>query len=122
MAKSAGQVTESLMSLSRTLATQVSASENTATTLVKSSHQISDTQDEFRSMSGHIQNSHKLLTKYGRRELTDKLLIFLALIFFFSTVLYIIKKRMFGYDIIETAESYVNQQQQTETHELKQEL
>ena len=68
MAKSAGQVTESLMSLSRTLATQVSASENTATTLVKSSHQISDTQDEFRSMSGHIQNSHKLLTKYGRRE------------------------------------------------------
>ena len=107
------------MSLSRTLSAQVKASEDTNATLIKSSSQITDTQEEFKSMSGHIQNSHKLLTKYGRREFTDKLLIFLALVFFFSTVLYIIKKRMFGYDTIQTAESYVNPEhtQQTEVHD-----
>ncbi len=53
-------------------------------------------------MSGHISNSRKLITKYGRREFTDKLLIFLALVFFFATVLYIMKKRLFyGSDVIE---------------------
>lgn len=45
-------------------------------------------------MGGHIQHSHRLLTKYGRREFTDKLLIFLALVLFFGTVLYIMKKRI----------------------------
>ena len=49
-------------------------------------------------MSGHIQHSRKLLTKYSRREFTDKLLIFLALVFFFATVLYIVKKRLFTSD------------------------
>ncbi len=56
---------------------------------------MSDTNEEFKSMTGHIQNSRKLITKYGRRENTDKLLIFLALVFFFATVLYIVKKRLF---------------------------
>ncbi len=56
---------------------------------------MSDTHEEFKTMTGHIQNSRKLLTKYSRREFTDKLLIFLALVFFFATVLYIIKKRLF---------------------------
>lgn len=63
--------------------------------LVSGSKQVSDTHEEFKSMSGHIQNSKKLLTKYSRRELTDKLLIFLALVFFFASVLYIVKKRLF---------------------------
>ncbi len=62
---------------------------------VSSSKQLSDTNEEFKSMTGHIQNSRKLITKYGRREITDKLLIFLALAFFFATVLYIMKKRLF---------------------------
>lgn len=61
---------------------------------VTSSKQVGETFDEFRNMSGHIQSSHKLLTKYGRRECTDKLLIFLALVFFFASVLYVIKKRL----------------------------
>ena len=71
---------------------------------VTSSKQVTETNEEFKSMSGHIQNSKKLLTKYGRRELTDKLLIFLALVFFFATVLYIMKKRLFksGFTSSET--------------------
>ena len=60
-----------------------------------SSGQIGETNEELKSMTGHIQNSKKLLTKYGRRECTDKLLILLALVFFFGTVLYIVKKRLF---------------------------
>lgn len=56
---------------------------------------VGETQEELKGMGGHIQSSHKLLTKYGRRECTDKLLIFLALVFFFASVLYVVKKRLF---------------------------
>ena len=78
---------------------------------VQSSNQITETNEEFKSMTGHIQNSHKLLTKYGRREFTDKLLIILALVFYFATVLYIVKKRMFGLDSVqEAAQNYVDDQ------------
>ena len=77
------------------MSAQVQRGQDTMSTLVESSKQIGDTNEEFKTMSGHIQISRKLLTKFGRRELTDKLLIFLALIFFFGTVLYIVKKRLF---------------------------
>ena len=87
-------VTENLMSLSQKMAAQVQRGQATMGTLLDSSNKITDTNDEFKNMSGHIQISRKLLTKFGRRELTDKLLIFLALIFFFGTVLYIVKKRL----------------------------
>ncbi|XP_076470934.1 vesicle transport protein SEC20-like [Babylonia areolata] len=94
LAKMAGDITESLMSLNRTMASQVQHSETTMTTLVNSSSSVGEIQDEVRDMGGHIQHSHRLLTKYGRREMTDKLLIFLALVLFFGTVLYIVKKRI----------------------------
>lgn len=55
-----------------------------------------DTQKELTGMASDIHNSGRLLTKYGRRECTDKFLILFAIIFFFSTVLYIVKKRLFG--------------------------
>lgn len=57
---------------------------------------VGDTQEELKGMGGHIHSAHKLITKYGRRELTDKLLIFLALVFFFLSVLYVVKKRLFS--------------------------
>ena len=57
---------------------------------------MTETNEEFKSMSGHIYTSKKLLTKYNRRELTDRLLIILALVFFFSTVVYIVKKRLWS--------------------------
>jgi len=65
------------------------------TVAVSSSRVVGDTEEELKSMSGHIHGSHKLLTKYSRREWTDRLLILLALAFFFATVLYIVKKRLF---------------------------
>ena len=60
---------------------------------VTSSQQVTETQEEFKSMSGHITNSRKLLTKFGRREFTDKLLIFTAVLFFLASAAYIFKKR-----------------------------
>ncbi len=53
-------------------------------------------------MQGNIKNSRSLLTKYGRKEMTDKIFIFLAVAFFLATVLYIMKKRLWGTSISET--------------------
>ena len=89
-------VTQNLMTLAQMMSDQVKLTEQTMGNLVSSSQQIGETQEELKNASGHIYNSKKLLTKYGRRELTDKLLILLALIFFFCTVLYVIRKRLFG--------------------------
>ncbi|XP_072041916.1 vesicle transport protein SEC20-like [Amphiura filiformis] len=95
LAKTAGSITENLMSLNRMMASNVRQSELTNQTLVKSSGTIQDTQEEFKGMGGVIQTSRSLLTKYSRRELTDRILIFLAVALFLATVLYILKKRIF---------------------------
>ncbi|XP_003217393.1 vesicle transport protein SEC20 [Anolis carolinensis] len=97
LAEGASNITESLMGISRMMSQQVRQSEETMQTLVNSSRTIVDANEEFKSMSGTIQLGRKLITKYNRRELTDKLLIFLALALFLATVLYILKKRLFPF-------------------------
>ncbi|XP_053320184.1 vesicle transport protein SEC20 [Spea bombifrons] len=97
LAQSASSITESLMGISRMMSQQVQQSEITVHTLATSSRTIQEANEEFKSMSGTIQLGRKLITKYNRRELTDKLLIFLALAFFLATVLYILKKRIFPF-------------------------
>jgi len=61
-----------------------------------SSKGITSTNEELKNMQGHIKNSRSLLTKYGRKENTDKIFIFLAFVFFLATVLYILKKRLWS--------------------------
>lgn len=97
MAQTTSSITENLMSISRMMAQQVQQSEETVTTLATSSKTINETNEEFKTMTGTIQLGRKLITKYNRRELTDKLLIFLALALFLATVLYILKKRLFPF-------------------------
>ncbi|KAM4747956.1 vesicle transport protein SEC20 [Rhinophrynus dorsalis] len=97
LTQSASSITESLMGISRMMAQQVQQSEVTMHTLATSSRTIQEANEEFKSMSGTIQLGRKLITKYNRRELTDKLLIFLALALFLATVLYILKKRIFPF-------------------------
>ena len=46
-----------------------------------------------------IKVSQGLISKLGRRDITDKVLIFLAFIFFISVVLYVIRKRLIGWII-----------------------
>lgn len=88
-------VTQNMMSLTRRMADQVKHIERANTTLISSSQQIISTHEELKNVSGHIKTSKKLLVKYERREFTDKLLILITLVFFFASVLYIIKKRLF---------------------------
>ncbi|XP_072177535.1 vesicle transport protein SEC20-like [Diadema setosum] len=95
LAKTASSITENLLSLNRMMAANVERSNITNQTLVKSSGTLQETHEEFKGMAGVIHTSRNLLTKYGRREMTDKLLIFLALALFLATVIYILKKRIF---------------------------
>nr|XP_061801793.1 vesicle transport protein SEC20-like isoform X1 [Nerophis lumbriciformis] len=97
LVESSSNITESLMSISRMMAEQVKQSEDNIGTLATSSRTVQETNEEFRNMTGTIHLGRKLILKYNRRELTDKLLIFLALALFLATVLYILKKRLFPF-------------------------
>ncbi|XP_022057430.1 vesicle transport protein SEC20-like isoform X2 [Acanthochromis polyacanthus] len=97
LAQTTSDITENLMNISRMMAQQVQQSEESITSLATSSRTIQETNEEFKTMTGTIQLGRKLITKYNRRELTDKLLIFLALALFLATVLYILKKRLFPF-------------------------
>ncbi|XP_028450531.1 vesicle transport protein SEC20 isoform X2 [Perca flavescens] len=97
LVETSSSITENLMSMSRMMAEQVKQSEDTIGTLATSSRTVQETNDEFKSMTGTIHLGRKLILKYNRRELTDKLLIFLALALFLATVLYILKKRIFPF-------------------------
>ncbi|XP_076860664.1 vesicle transport protein SEC20 isoform X1 [Brachyhypopomus gauderio] len=94
LAQTSSDITESLMSISRMMSQQVMQSGETMGTLATSSRTVLETNEEFKAMTGTIQLGRKLITKYNRRELTDKLLVFLALALFLATVLYILKKRL----------------------------
>ncbi|XP_033954736.1 vesicle transport protein SEC20 isoform X1 [Pseudochaenichthys georgianus] len=97
LVETSSNITESLMSISRMMSEQVKQTEDTIGTLATSSRTVLETNEEFKSMTGTIHFGRKLILKYNRRELTDKLLIFLALALFFATVLYILKKRLFPF-------------------------
>ncbi|XP_026226998.1 vesicle transport protein SEC20 [Anabas testudineus] len=97
LVETSSNITESLMSISRMMAEQVKQSEDSISTLATSSRTVQETNEEFKNMTGTIHLGRKLILKYNRRELTDKLLIFLALALFFATVLYILKKRLFPF-------------------------
>ncbi|KAF7663548.1 hypothetical protein LDENG_00207930 [Lucifuga dentata] len=97
LVETSSNITESLMSVSRMMAEQVKQSEDSISTLATSSRTVQETNEEFKAMRGTIHLGRKLILKYNRRELTDKLLIFLALALFLATVLYILKKRLFPF-------------------------
>jgi protein transport protein SEC20 len=56
---------------------------------------VEEVGEEYRGLAGVIGQSKRLITKYARREFTDKVLIIFALAFFFAVVLYILRKRVF---------------------------
>ncbi|CAH1991637.1 unnamed protein product [Acanthoscelides obtectus] len=78
-----------------TLAETTQRSALTLDTLTASSDNVLGTEEELKVTSGAIGQSGKLLAKYGRREFTDKVLVFFAFIFFLACVLYIMQKRLF---------------------------
>nr|CAD7418663.1 unnamed protein product [Timema cristinae] len=60
-----------------------------------SSGNVQNTQQELLTTGSVITQSGKLLDKYGRREFTDKVLLFFAFAFFLACVVYIVQKRIF---------------------------
>lgn len=95
MANMSSQVTDQLLSISRQLADTTERSAKTLESLVISSDNVVGTQEELKVTAGAIGQSGKLLAKYGRREFTDKILMFFAFMFFLVCVIYIVKKRVF---------------------------
>ncbi|XP_049867004.1 vesicle transport protein SEC20-like [Pectinophora gossypiella] len=88
-------VTDQLLSISRQLADTTQRSQHTLDSLVSSSSTVQSTQSELENTAGTISQSSKLLKKYGRREFTDKVIMFFAFLFFVAVCLYIVQKRLF---------------------------
>lgn len=88
-------VTEKMLAISRHLSETTQKSAATLETLVSSSANVEGTRDELQNTAGSISHSNKLLKKYGRRECTDKILVFFAFTLFIAVVLYIVQKRLF---------------------------
>lgn len=95
LSKQSSGITDSLLAIRNMMATQVKQSEESLHTLISSSGVVTDTREEFKTMGSVIHQSKTLLQKYGRREVTDKVLIVLAVIFFLTCVFYIVQKRIF---------------------------
>ncbi|XP_075970060.1 vesicle transport protein Sec20 [Anticarsia gemmatalis] len=93
--KMSSGVTEQLLSISRQLADTAQRSQDTLDNLVSSSSTVHGTQSELQNTASTISQSGKLLKKYGRREFTDKVIMFFAFLFFLAVCLYIVQKRMF---------------------------
>ena len=93
-AKQASNITQNLLRIAEMMNTQVEQSSLSAQRLEESSNQLTDVKEEYKGLSGVIQAGKNLINKYNRRELTDTLLIFFGLVLFFSTVIYIVLKRI----------------------------
>ena len=93
--KQQNEMTSKLSEINRQLRWIDSQTEEIIPQLDESSKGIKNVQQEFGVMRMMINDGRRLLTRLGRREFTDKLLIILCLIFFFSVVFYIIWKRLF---------------------------
>lgn len=88
-------VTEKMLSITKHLSETTKKSAATLDQLITSSSSVEATRDELMSTGGSINHSGKLLNKFGRRECTDKVLLFIAFIFFIMCVIYIVYKRVF---------------------------
>ena len=86
---------ESLLESSKTIKESLEQSNLALIKLQSSSDGIKQTSDEFNKMSLNINDSKRILTKFDRREFTNKLLFIFSLCLFFSVVFYIIWKRLF---------------------------
>ncbi|KAE9411888.1 hypothetical protein Angca_009455 [Angiostrongylus cantonensis] len=73
---------------------RIAQNEQTMDSLVHSSSLLAQTHTEFEGHAGHIQTGSKLLSKYERRELTDKILVTIALILYLVVIYYILQKRV----------------------------
>ncbi|XP_063589236.1 vesicle transport protein SEC20-like [Penaeus indicus] len=93
MIKKSSQLTDDLLTVTRLIRDNTDKSSKTVDRLVEGSQTIGTTQEELKTMGSVIGQARKILNKYGRRENTDKLLIFLGLVFFLASCLVVIRNR-----------------------------
>lgn len=89
------KITDQLLTVNMQLEQTTKQSFETLDTLLTSSQTIQNTDEELILASNSIQQSGKLLEKFGQREITDKILMYLFTAFFIACVLYVIQKRLF---------------------------
>lgn len=88
--------TDRLASISRQLAETLQRSSDAVSTLAESSHSLTETKEELQGQGSVLGQSRRLITKYARREVTDRVLILFAFAFYFACVFYILRKRVLG--------------------------
>ncbi|KAK4300146.1 hypothetical protein Pmani_027634 [Petrolisthes manimaculis] len=93
LVKNSTQVTDDLLTVTRLIRDNTEKSAKTVDRLVDGSQTITATQEELKTMDSVIGQAGKILSKYGRRENTDKLLIFLGLVFFMAACLVVMRNR-----------------------------
>lgn len=74
---------------------EVKHSERATRVLATTSEILQNANRKMDSIRYTIRNSGSFLSKYARRETTDKILLAFALFFYFGVILYILRKRMF---------------------------
>nr|CAG4651370.1 EOG090X0EO1 [Simocephalus serrulatus]SVE94530.1 EOG090X0EO1 [Simocephalus serrulatus] len=93
--KMSTNVTGNLRNICQSMASVLEQNRGTLEVLAQSSQAVTDTQDEFKVMGSALTSTKKLVSRFGRRETTDLILIILALAAFFAACVYVIQKRMF---------------------------
>jgi protein transport protein SEC20 len=93
----ARQTTRTLGTLVRRMNEEVRLSENATRILTCSSSVLQGASSRFDSIGHTILGGGKLLSKYARREITDKILLASALSLYFGVILYILQKRVFTF-------------------------
>ena len=92
--KRSHQLTDDLLTVTRMIRDNTEKSSQTLGKLVESSEAVTNTTEELKVMGSVIGQARKILNKYGRRENTDKLLIFLGLIFFLASCCVVLRNRL----------------------------
>lgn len=92
--KQSSDITSKLSEINRQLKWTQTQTNDIIPVLDESSRGLKGVQQDFGMMHGVISDGRRLLIRLSRREFTDKLLIMLCLLFFFSVVFYIVWKRL----------------------------
>nr|CAG4635101.1 EOG090X0EO1 [Alona affinis] len=93
--KMSTNVTANLRSICQSMADVVDQNKGTLEVLAQSSQTVTDTQEEYKVMGSALVSTKKLVSRFGRRETTDLIMIILAFAAFFAACVYVIQKRMF---------------------------
>lgn len=95
--KSAAEINSNLAHLNQAMESTVSGSAAMLEQLNEQTDKVKGSANEVKSQKALIEDGQKLLKKYKQREFTDKILIYLGLMTYCLTIVYIVLKRIFGF-------------------------